>query len=81
MTRREFGLSNDDMSFCHALISIPTNPETPSMNLGQAVAVCLYELVRGSESQTSRQPPVSSAEAVSGEEAERLTQMLDSFYA
>jgi TrmH family RNA methyltransferase len=72
----KFGLSNDDMSFCHALISIPTNPETPSMNLGQAVAVCLYELIRGAENQTSRGAPIPGAEAVSGEEAERLTQMM-----
>ena len=42
----KFGLSNDEMSYCHALIRIPTVPDTPSMNLGQAVAVCLYELVR-----------------------------------
>ena len=37
----KFGLSNDDLSYCHTLIRIPTVPETPSMNLGQAVAVCL----------------------------------------
>jgi TrmH family RNA methyltransferase len=69
----KFGLSNDDMSFCHALISIPTSPETPSMNLGQAVAVCLYELVRGEENQASRP---AAADPVAGEEAERLTQMM-----
>lgn len=40
------GLSNQDMSYCHALVRIPTTPECPSMNLGQAVAVCAYELVR-----------------------------------
>jgi tRNA/rRNA methyltransferase len=40
------GLSNEDMSHCHALVRIPTTPECPSMNLGQAVAVCAYELVR-----------------------------------
>jgi len=39
----KFGLSNDDLSHCHWLIRIAT--ET-SMNLGQAVAVCLYELSR-----------------------------------
>ncbi len=38
------GLSNDDMSRCHALVRIPTSTECPSMNLGQAVAVCAYEL-------------------------------------
>ena len=38
------GLSNDDMSYCHWLMQIPTREEHRSMNLGQAVAVCLYEL-------------------------------------
>ena len=40
------GLTRDDLSYCHALIEIPTDPRQPSMNLGQAVAVCLYELSR-----------------------------------
>ena len=40
------GLSNEDMSHCHALLRIPTAPDSPSMNLGQAVAVCAYELAR-----------------------------------
>ena len=42
----KYGLSNDDISFCHRLVRIPTRPEHGSMNLGQAVAVCLYELIR-----------------------------------
>ena len=40
------GLSNQDMSRCHVLVRIPTTPDCPSMNLGQAVAVCAYELTR-----------------------------------
>lgn len=40
------GLSNDDMSHCHVLVRIPTAADCPSMNLGQAVAVCAYELAR-----------------------------------
>jgi tRNA/rRNA methyltransferase len=40
------GLSNEDFSYCHWLLRIPTAELQPSMNLGQAVAVCLYELVR-----------------------------------
>jgi TrmH family RNA methyltransferase len=40
------GLSNDDLSHCHWLMRIPTREQHISMNLGQAVAVCLYELVR-----------------------------------
>lgn len=38
------GLTRDDLSCCHLLVEIPTAPEQHSMNLGQAVAVCLYEL-------------------------------------
>lgn len=42
------GLSNADLSHCHWLLHIPTRAEHVSMNLGQAVAVCLYELARDS---------------------------------
>jgi tRNA/rRNA methyltransferase len=38
------GLTRDDLSYCHLLAEIPTGSSQPSMNLGQAVAVCLYEL-------------------------------------
>jgi TrmH family RNA methyltransferase len=44
----KFGLSNDSLSHCHWLIRIPTREQNISMNLGQAVAVCLYELIRDS---------------------------------
>jgi tRNA/rRNA methyltransferase len=38
------GLTREDLSLCHLLVDIPTDPSQPSMNLGQAVAVCLYEV-------------------------------------
>ncbi len=38
------GLSREDLSFCGAVVTIPTLPAQPSMNLGQAVAVACYEL-------------------------------------
>lgn len=43
----KFGLRNQDIVHCHALVRIPTRPEAPSMNLGQAVAAVAYELARG----------------------------------
>jgi TrmH family RNA methyltransferase len=47
------GLSNDELSYCHWLLTIPMQRyeevRHPSMNLGQAVAVCLYELARSAE--------------------------------
>ncbi len=42
----KFGLSNEDMCHCHSLLRIPTVEDALSMNLGQAVSVTLYELVR-----------------------------------
>ncbi|MGH9350888.1 MAG: RNA methyltransferase [Terriglobia bacterium] len=40
------GLSNENMSYCHVLARVPTRVRCPSMNLGQAVAVCCYEIAR-----------------------------------
>jgi TrmH family RNA methyltransferase len=42
----KIGLTNEDFSHCHWLLHIPTEEQHISMNLGQAVAVCLYELAR-----------------------------------
>ena len=47
------GLSNEHFSYCHALVRIPTSARCPSMNLGQAVAVCCFELARRSGNEES----------------------------
>ncbi|HEV2988814.1 MAG TPA: TrmJ/YjtD family RNA methyltransferase [Candidatus Angelobacter sp.] len=71
------GLSNEDLSHCHWLMRIPTREEHGSMNLGQAVAVCLYELSRGFQNgnadavYNSDQYPLASAG-----ELERITVLL-----
>jgi len=66
------GLSNADLSHCHWVLRIPTVPENISMNLGQAVAVCLYELVRQAKpAHAAEQPPRAAAA-----EVERITEML-----
>lgn len=46
----KWGLSNESLSHCHWLMHIPTRKEHYSMNLGQAVAVSLWELRRIGES-------------------------------
>jgi len=38
------GLNNEDLDLCHSLLTIPTNPEFSSLNLGMAVQVLTYEL-------------------------------------
>ncbi|MGH9394072.1 MAG: TrmH family RNA methyltransferase, partial [Terriglobales bacterium] len=40
------GLGVEEISFCQRLARIGTALEAPSMNLGQAVAICAYELSR-----------------------------------
>jgi TrmH family RNA methyltransferase len=42
----KIGLTNDDFTHCHWLLHIATEPQHISMNLAQAVAVCLYEITR-----------------------------------
>lgn len=66
------GLSNEDLSHCHWLVHIPTHEEHRSMNLGQAVAVCLYELARDPKPSFEQEKP---AHATAGD-LERLTSLL-----
>ena len=42
----KIGLTNDDFTHCHWLLTVPTQEQHISMNLGQAVAVCLFGLAR-----------------------------------
>jgi TrmH family RNA methyltransferase len=70
------GLSNDELSHCNWLLTIPMQQHEdvrhPSMNLGQAVAVCLYELVR---QRNAPMESISPAAAQAGE-IERMTLLL-----
>jgi tRNA/rRNA methyltransferase len=70
----KFGLSNEDMSYCHWLMRIPTRDEHGSMNLGQAVAVCLYEIMR---SPVAARAKPEAKRAASAEEMERVTALLE----
>ena len=42
--REDRGLPNEILDRCHEAVCIPTNPEHPSLNLGQAAMVVLYEV-------------------------------------
>ena len=53
----KIGLTNDDFSHCHWLLTIPTRADHISMNLGQAVAVCLYEIARSEGSSPAGEKP------------------------
>ena len=85
------GLTREDLAQCHLLVEIPTDPRQPSMNLGQAVAVCLYELAAqrnasagqragGKEKSAARIPPAdpdeSSAAPVSMRDLDLLAEVI-----
>lgn len=69
----KFGLSNDDLSHCHWLMRIPTVDADLSMNLGQAVALCLYELARDSRAADAKPERIRRAAAA---ENEQITVMM-----
>jgi tRNA/rRNA methyltransferase len=73
------GLTNDQLSHATLLTTIPMySPEDSrhlSMNLGQSVAVCLYELTRSGFESSVEIPPLHEAPSTA-EDRERLTQLL-----
>ena len=73
------GLTNDQLSHASLLATIPlyapADSRHLSMNLGQAVAVCLYELTRAGL-EGARELPVLHEAAATAQDRERLTQLL-----
>ena len=67
--REDDGLSCEELAACDVVVSIPTSPEYPIMNLSHAAAVLLYELsrVEGGEVELAR--------------PENLARLLDHFRA
>ena len=57
------GLTREELGHCHAVVRIPTVPEVPSMNLGQAAALFAYELSRGFGVVETQEPHLSASTA------------------
>ena len=70
----KFGLSNEDLAHCHWLMRITTADRQHSMNLGQAVAVCLYELSRGGLDEAAS--PARARKPATAAETEQITNLL-----
>lgn len=64
------GLANEDLALCHALVSIPANPEYESLNLAQAVQILAYE-IRMAQGAVPRMLPRDVPPATAGQ-VERL---------
>ncbi|MCZ6623942.1 MAG: RNA methyltransferase [Deltaproteobacteria bacterium] len=51
----DHGLSNRDLKHCQWLITIPSHPGYPSLNIAQAVMVCLYEIFLAAQKKTLKE--------------------------
>ena len=71
--REDKGLSNEALDRCHRVVTIPSEPAYPSLNLAHAVVVMLYELAlaRGAGARPFKTPR-RRAPAARTEEVERL---------
>jgi TrmH family RNA methyltransferase len=74
------GLANEDLSYCHSLLQIPTKPEQPSLNLAQAVMLVLYELERAQAGSTlskdTPRPEAAKDQRADMQTVHRLTETL-----
>lgn len=85
--REDKGLTNEALDLAHRTVTIPSSPEYPSLNLGHAVALMLYELAlaRGAEAQPlkppRRQAPPATVELLEQlfADAERALDAVDFF--
>lgn len=71
--REDKGLTNDALDRCHRVVTIPTEASYPSLNLGHAAIVMLYELAlaRGAGTRAFK-PPRRAAEPAAAQDLERL---------
>jgi len=69
--REDHGLFNSELDLCQRLITIPTADELRSMNLAQAVSLCLYEIYKARKAHVSHAP---SKKLASSEELEAMLQ-------
>ncbi len=72
----DHGLSNEDLKWCHRLLTIPAAPEYPSLNLAQAVLVVCYELFLAS----TQVPELVTPKWATAERVEFLFQRLKSAF-
>jgi tRNA/rRNA methyltransferase len=74
--REDHGLTNHELKLCNRLITIPTAPEYPSLNLAQAVVVVAYELMMASEESPSARAPLLAPAAISDPMLVRMEEAL-----
>lgn len=67
--REDNGLSNEELALCTQIIQIPTTREYSSINLAQAVMICVYELFTAVD---HYEPPEEKSPEASSQLRERM---------
>ena len=68
------GLENDDVARANAIVSVPVNPDFPSLNLAQCVLLTAYEWRRATGAGTAVRTELAGTDWASAIEVERLAQ-------
>lgn len=59
----ESGLSTEELSLCNVVVSIPTSPDFPSLNLSHAVQILSYAIYRELDGRDVGHSPIVSEDA------------------
>lgn len=70
--REDKGLNNEELERCNHFITIPTHSELASLNLAQAVNICLYEIFTRSSTEVLQ--PTSVHKPATSKEMEEMLQ-------
>ena len=60
--RENYGLYNSEIEMCDALITIPTSPEYPIMNITHAAAIIMYEIFLARKEENEEKPLATGSE-------------------
>lgn len=84
--REQSGLSNEELAQCQRAIRIPTSPEFCSLNIAQAVQICVYEmrlqaLGEALPAPTAAEEPLATSGELAAlvEHAKRVMEQVDYF--
>ena len=78
--REDIGLLNEELKRCDMVVSIPTSPDYPVMNLSHAVAIVIYELRdMNTDTDTDTVTTSDALKLSSFEDKERLFRHIQTF--
>ena len=68
------GLENDDIALANGIVTVPVNPDFPSLNLAQCALLTAYEWRRATETVVAEQVELAGSDWATAVEMEKLAQ-------